>query len=84
MGKRAMGKNQSKNKGSFIEVVILAFVVVSISLLALQLGTNVTDTLEQSESSSDGYVVPDNPLTTLYPSAPTSADAPSGSGTGED
>lgn len=81
MGKRAMGKNQSKNKGRFIEVVILAFVIASISLLALQLGTNVTDTLEQSESSSDGYVVPDSSLATLYPSAPTTTNDPGGSTT---
>lgn len=75
-----MGKNQSKNKDRLIEAVILAFVIVSISLLAMQLYTNVADTLEQSESPTDGYVLPDDPLATLYPSGSSFSDDPGASG----
>lgn len=77
-----MGKSPSKNKDRFIEVVILAFVIVSISLLVMQLGANLTDTLDQSETSRDGYVLPDDPLATLYPSGPGRSDDPGASGPG--
>jgi Tfp pilus assembly protein PilV len=44
-----MAKSQSKNKERLIEVLILLFVVVSVALLAFQLGSNVMDTLAQSQ-----------------------------------
>lgn len=48
-----MAKSRSQNKDRLIEALILVFVVVSVTLLVIQLGTNVADTLEQSRSSAD-------------------------------
>jgi Tfp pilus assembly protein PilV len=44
-----MAKSQSKNKERVIEVLILLFVVVTVGLLAFQIGSNVMDTLAQSQ-----------------------------------
>ncbi len=63
-----MAKSRSKNKTRLIEIVILVFVVVSVSLLALQLGMNVADTLEQTESEA---TEPAQSLYTPTPSGPT-------------
>lgn len=63
-----MATNQSARKNRLIEAVILVFVIVSVSLLALQLGMNVADMLEQSQASD--AQPPDNMLT-LTPAGPT-------------
>jgi hypothetical protein len=44
-----MAKSQSKNKERVIEVLILLFVVVTVGLLVFQIGSNVMDTLAQSQ-----------------------------------
>lgn len=46
-----MAKTKSKNKQRVIEVLILAFVIVSVGLLAAQIGMNVNDTLEQERNA---------------------------------
>ena len=63
-----MAKNQSTNKNRLIEGVIVIFVVVSISLLVIQMGTNVMDTLEEAENTSTEEITP---LNTPTPSGPT-------------
>ncbi len=75
MGKRAMATSQSKNKERLIELLILAFVIVSASLLMFQLATNVTDTLDQSEAASKNTLqeeVPLGPTPTIDFSLPVS------------
>ncbi len=66
-----MAKNQSKSKDRLIEVLILAFVIVSVGLLVIQLSLNVMDTLEQSKSSGDEKTLQENTLLTPTPSEPT-------------
>lgn len=66
-----MAKNQSKSKIRLTETLLLVFVIVSIGLLAIQLGMNVMDTLEQSESSNGEQTVQENSLSTSTPSGPT-------------
>lgn len=63
-----MATNQSARKNRLIEAVILAFVIVSASLLALQLGMNVADTLEQSGASGEQTL---DIAPTLTPAGPT-------------
>ncbi len=69
MDKRTMAKAKSKKKERVIEVLILAFVIVSVGLLAVQIGQNVQDTLEQernAEQLANGGLEP-----TPTPSGPT-------------
>lgn len=66
-----MAKNQSKSKKRLTEVLILAFVIVSVGLLVIQLGLNVMDTLEQSKSSGDEKITQDDTLPTSTPPGPT-------------
>ncbi len=61
-----MAKNQSANKNRLIESLIVIFVVVSISLLAIQMGTNVMDTLDESAATEES-----TPLHTPTPAGPT-------------
>ncbi len=44
-----MGKNQSTRKSSLSDWLVVAFAVITMSLLVVQLGINVADTL-QTES----------------------------------
>jgi hypothetical protein len=62
MGKRAMATPQSTHKERLIELLILAFVIVSVSLLTYQLGTNVANTLGQSQSANGDTIQVDVPL----------------------
>lgn len=61
-----MAKDQSKNKTRIVELLILVFVVVSMGLLAVQIGMNVADTLAQERT------VQETPMQTLIP--PTSTE----------
>lgn len=66
-----MAKNQSKSKNRLTEVLILAFVIVSVGLLVIQLGLNVMDTLEQSKSSDGERPLQEDTVSTPTPSEPT-------------
>lgn len=74
-----MAKNQPDNKKRLRETVIVVFVVISISLLAFQLGTNVADMLEETDNAAtkqipplDMPTPPAGPTPTLDYSAPVS------------
>lgn len=45
-----MAKNLSRRKDRLIEALILVFVMVSVSMVIVQLGMNVMDALEQSQA----------------------------------
>ncbi len=46
-----MGKDQSKNKDRLIEILIVAFAVVTLGLLAAQLVMNVAETLDSAQAN---------------------------------
>lgn len=43
MGDRTMAKNQSKNKSRLSELIVLLFVIVTATLLMVQMGMNVVE-----------------------------------------
>jgi len=65
-----MAKGHSGNKDRLIELVILAFVIVTVSLLVVQIGTNVADILDQDGTkrvTANPAVIPE----VATPSEPT-------------
>ena len=44
-----MGQDQSKSKDRLIELLIVVFVVVTMSMLVVQMGMNVADVLSATE-----------------------------------
>jgi hypothetical protein len=71
-----MAKSRSKNKTRLIEIVILVFVVVSVSLLAIQLGMNVVETLEQSSGDTVEQAAPRDTATPAGPTPTIDFSAP--------
>jgi len=47
-----MGQGQSKNKERLIEILLVAFVIVTMALLIVQLGTNVLSTVNVAAPQS--------------------------------
>ncbi len=45
----AKGQSSRKNKERLMEIIILAFVVVTVGLLVFQIATNVMETLDQEQ-----------------------------------
>ena len=69
MGERAMAEGQSKNKDRLIEVLILAFVIVTVGLIVIQMGMNVAETLAQANQTSPAAQV--QPVATAQPATPS-------------
>ncbi len=65
-----MAKNSPQRKDRLIEALILLFVIVSVSMVIVQLGTNVMDALEQSQAFSQ-HLIADEELNTPTPPEPT-------------
>lgn len=65
-----MAKNLSRRKDRLIEALILVFVMVSVSMVIVQLGMNVMDALEQSQAFG-GQLTSDQELITPTPPEPT-------------
>jgi len=47
-----MGQGESKNKGRLIETLLIAFVIVTMALLIVQLGTNVLGPINAAMSQT--------------------------------
>ncbi len=70
-----MAKNGGKNKTRLIEIAILAFVIVSMALLVIQLSLNTLDIIDQSGGNEvteqlatpRAPITPDGPLPTPEP-----------------
>lgn len=70
MGNGTMAKNLPRRKDRLIEVLILVFVIMSVSMVIVQLGINVMDAQEQSQAFG-GQLTPDEELNTPTPPEPT-------------
>ena len=70
MGNGTMSKAIPRRKERLIEMFLLIFVIVSVSLLVVQLGSNVMDALEQSQTFG-GALPSEGVLYTPTPPEPT-------------
>ncbi|WP_162909318.1 hypothetical protein [Aggregatilinea lenta] len=75
-----MGKDQPTQKDRVIELVIVIFAVVTMSLLAVQMAMNVADTLDTSTSEDNTSYVPTveatpRPVPTYYNHSDMAGDA---------
>ena len=71
-----MAEGQSKNKDRLIEILVLAFVIVSVGLLVVQMGMNVVETIDQANRTGapaliSGANAPGQTATSSAPAEPT-------------
>ena len=64
-----MAEGQSKNKDRLIEVLVLAFVLITVGLLVVQMGMNVAETVDHANRTGASALTA--PATTALPSTPS-------------
>ena len=67
-----MAEGQSKSKDRLIEVLVLAFVIVTVGLLVVQMGMNVVEAVDQANRTGDPALISgaNAPVLTVTPSGP--------------